>query len=242
MNFRSILFASACLAATAAYGATPNYTPMKIIQTEPVTFPREVTVLGLTTGEAHVAIQIDENGKLTDSLVTAYTHPKFAEHAVHALNRWRYEPAIVNGERRGATADLTFSFETKGLVVVDLSVSAYVELRNIQLRPSAYSYSAKRLSQLDRIPTPAKVVQPGYPAEAAQQGRSAVVTVFFYIDEQGRVRLPAVDRTEGQANDAFAASAIGAVSQWQFEPPLSRGKPVLVAARQEFNFKPAAAK
>jgi TonB family protein len=241
MNFRPLVLISACLTATIAWAADQNYIPMKILQTDPATFPREVTALGLTTGEAHVSIQIDEAGKLTDLLVTGYSHPKFAEHAVIALKRWKYEPAMLNGKPHSATVDLAFNFETKGMVVVDMTVSSYVELRNLQLRPGAYGYAACRLSQLDRIPTPTKVVQPGYPVDSSNQRRAAVVTVYFYIDEQGRVRLPAVSPDEGETNNSFAAAAIDAVSQWQFEPPLSHGTPVLVAARQEFKFRPTAA-
>jgi TonB family protein len=161
-----------------------------------------------------------------------------AESAVQAIKKWEYEPAWVRGESRSATVDLTFQFENRGMVVVDLNVSSYVQLRDVQLRPGAYTYGVKTLRQLDRIPTPTKVVHPLYPAEAAQKQQSAVVTVQFYIDEKGRVRLPAVSRDTSERYGAFAAAAVNAVSEWQFEPPLSRGQPVLVAARQDFNFKP----
>lgn len=239
MKTHSLLALSLSLLATVTFAATPDYKPMKVVQTEPVVFPRQLTDLGVTTGEVHVAVQIDENGKLTDHLVTGYTHPKFAESAVDALNRWRFEPAIVNGQPRSATVDLTFVFETRGMVVVNMTVSSYVEMRTMQLRPGANSYSVCRLSELDSIPTPAKVVTPGYPMEAAKQHQSGTVTVFFYIDEQGRVRLPAVSRESSEQSEAFAAAALEAVSQWQFEPPMSKGRPVLVAARQDFNFRPA---
>jgi hypothetical protein len=35
----------------------------------------------------------------------------------------------------------------------------------------------------------------------------------------------------------LCAAAITAVEQWQFEPPVSRGRPVLVLVQQDFNFK-----
>ncbi len=215
---------------------------MKIIQTVPTVYPRDVNYLGITEGHARVAVQIDDQGKLTDYLVTAYSHPRFADAAVAAIKKWRYEPAIINGKPSGATSELTFTFESRGLVVVDLTVTSYVELRNYQLQPEAYAYSAHRLSELDRIPTPTKVVQPVYPLDASNQRRPAVVTVYFYIDEQGRVRLPAVDRMTSETDSAFAVAALNAVAQWKFEPPLSKGVPVLVAARQDFKFNPGTAK
>lgn len=240
MNFRSLLiFLSSLTCFVGVMPAALDYSPMKIIQTVPVAFPMEVSQLGITSGDVGVAISIDQTGKLTDYLVTAYSHRKFADRAVDALKRWRFEPAIINGDPHSATAELTFHFETRGPIIVNLSLSSYMELLNFQLRPTAYSYSACRLRELDRIPTPTKVVQPGLPPAAKNLTTKLVVTVHFYIDEQGRVRLPAVGRESSQSAEAFAAEALAAVSQWEFEPPLSHGRPVLVAARQDFNFTPA---
>ena len=242
MKFSHLLIVSSGLALSvsgfAAAPAPADYVPMKVIQTERIIYPRRAIQLGITTGEVHVSLQVDETGKLTDVLVTAYTHPVLAESAVQGLKKWRYEPAWLGGEAMSATVDLEFQFESRGLVVVDLSINSYVELRDLQLRPGAYTYKACTLREHDRIPTPSKVVQPLYPYEAAQKQQSAVVTVQFYIDEEGRVRLPAVSRATSEKNGAFAAAAVNAVSQWQFEPPLSKGQPVLVAVRQDFNFNP----
>ena len=226
------------LNASAAVPATTDYVPMKVVQTDEVIYPRRASEIGVTSGEVHVSVQVDETGKLTDQLVTAYTHPLLADTVVHALKRWKYEPAWIHGQPRSATVDLTFVFENRGLVVVDLTVSSYIQLRDVQMRPGAYRYHACTLRELDRIPTPTKVVQPGYPVEPAKMQQPVAVTVLFFIDEQGRVRLPAVSRETSETSDTFAAAAVNAVSQWKFEPPLSKGMPVLVAARQEFNFKP----
>ena len=53
------------------------------------------------------------------------------------------------------------------------------------------------------------------------------------IDETGAVRLPAI---ETAGNPYLMDQAISAVRTWKFEPITSRGQPVLVVARQEFNF------
>lgn len=214
-----------------------DYVPMKIIQTEPVVYPHAAKDLGIATGEAQVAIQIDDKGKLTDYLVTAYTYPAFAEAAVVALKRWEYRPAYLHGEGRSARADLTFTFESQGLVLVDLTVSSYVEQRNYQLHPGTYAFHVCTLRDLDRIPTPTQVVKPLYPREFA--GKAVKVVVQFYIDKDGQVRLPAVDSETGAAHDALSAAAVQAVTEWKFEPPVSKGRPVVVAVRQEFNFKAA---
>ena len=242
MNARSLLILTGILCwPLVGRAAIPGYSPMKVIQTDNVVYPAEATQLGIISGQVTVAVQIDETGKLADLLVVSYTHPKFAERAVNALKRWRYEPAYIDGAPRSATAELAFNFETQGIVVVNLDVNSYMEQRNYQLRPSAFSYRACRLRDLDRIPTPTKVVQPNYSEALAKTKQSpVVVTVHFYIDEHGHVRLPAVSRESSQGNEVLAAAALDAVSQWEFEPPLSHGQPVLVSARQDFNFVPVA--
>ena len=243
MNLRVLLFlVSAFGLALPGWSAIPaDYVPMKVIQTDAIVFPRRATELGIRTGEVHVSVEVDEKGKLTDLLITGYTHPILAETATQALKRWQYEPAWLHGEARSATIALVFSFESQGMVVVDMNVNSYVAMRDLAMRPNAYTYSARTLRQLDRIPTPAKVVQPINPRNPSNHTPVAV-TVVFFIDEKGNVRLPAVSRETSETYDVFAAAALAAVSQWQFEPPLSQGKPVLVAARQEFKFQPAPAK
>ena len=234
-----LLFAASLLlpAGLTAQMPAPEYVPMKIIQTEPVIFPRAAKDLGITSGEAQVAVQIDESGKLTDCLVTAYTYPAFADAAVVALKKWEFRPAYLRGEARSATADLSFKFESRGLVVVDLNVSTYVEQRNYQLHPYSYAFHACSLRELDRIPTPTKVVKPLYPRNFAD--KDVTITVQFYIDEDGHVRLPAVSRATGAAHDSLSAAAVQAVAAWQFEPPVCRGHAVVVSAKQDFNFRAA---
>lgn len=242
MNVRILFFLLAGVVfPLVATAAGRGYVPMKIIQTEPVQYPRDVSALGVTEGQAQVALQIDEKGKLTDVLVIGYTHKSFADAALQAIKQWSFEPAWIDENPHAATASLTFSFETKGMIVVDLTVNNVLEVQKLRARSDFYGWWACTLSQLDRIPTPTKVVKPRYPADASNKLRPAVVSVHFYIDQEGKVRLPAVSRETSQKNDEFAAEALEAITQWQFEPPLSRGKPVLVSATQDFNFRPSEA-
>jgi TonB family protein len=227
--------------APAVFGqfATPNYEPMKVIQTESVVFPKDALTFGLRSGTVRVAIQIDSDGKLTDYLATIYTHPAFADAAIAALKNWRFVPARIHGITLSATADLTFNFETEGVVVVDMSILTVAELFHYKITPNAMAFSACTLSQLDRTPTPVKIVKPEYPEKLARSSHGGHVTVEFYIDEQGRARMPSVNRQTIEANEELAATAVMAVEQWRFEPPLLNGKPVLTLAEQDFSFKPS---
>ena len=195
--------------------------------------------IGIKSGAASIAVAIDDTGKMTDYVVTAYSHPGFADSALAALKKWRFEPARVHGSPRNAKVDLTFRFEVEGVVVVSMTPMTYSELLRFKIFPNSMAYSACTLGQLDRIPTPKKVVKPVYPNALALSSRGGRVSVDFYIDQEGHVRIPSVSKETNEANQQLAAIAVTTVAQWEFEPPMSKGKPVLVLARQDFDFKPA---
>jgi TonB family protein len=234
------------LGAIALFGApalpalpgVPDYVPVKVNQTPEAAFPSALIPMGVKSGSASVAVAVDDNGQVTDYLVTAYTHPAFAESAVAAIKKWKFEPAMIHGIARNSKSDLTFRFQMEGVVVMTMSAFSYDEMLLLKLAPGSFAYRACTLGELDRIPTPTKIVNPAYPTRLARGG-GGHVQVGFYIDEQGHVRMPSVSIETNEANEELAAIAVTAVSQWQFEPPVSKGRPVLVLARQVFTFDPS---
>jgi TonB family protein len=218
----------------------PDYVPVKVNQTQEAVYPPHMVDVGVKSGSASVAIAVDDAGRLTDYLVTAYSHPAFADSAVAALKKWTFEPAMFHGFPRNSKTDLTFRFQVEGVVVVTMTSLSYAEMLNLKLAPGSMAYRACSLSELDRIPNPTKIVNPVYQNKLAQSSRGGHVLVGFYIDELGHVRMPSVSRETNEANEELAAIAVMAVEQWQFDPPTSRGRPVLVAAQQDIHFKPSA--
>jgi TonB family protein len=233
-----LLLASLCIAfaARAQVGFT-GYVPVNIRQTAEAVFPRQLIPLGIKTGVASVAIAVDDKGQLTDYLVTAYSHPAFADASVSALKKWKFDPAMIHGNPRNSKADITFNFAVEGVVVVSVSSLSDSEIIKYRLAPLSQAYAACTLSQLDRIPTPTKIVNPSYTGRLARSSRGGNVSVQFYIDEQGHVRMPSVSEDTIESNEELSAVAIEAVGKWQFDPPLSKGRPVLVLAQQDFTFK-----
>jgi len=226
-------FAPACLAALPT-DPSPENEGIGINQTDVLVYPFEMTNSGVLAGEVRVVVSVDVNGKLSDALVVGYTNVRFAEAAVSALKRWSFTPALVNGQPLASRANVLFIFKnTTGVTVERLSGLAYSSLA--QSKNDHYAYLACQLRDLDRIPIPVRVVPP-VSSKSGLRGARHTVTVEFYIDEEGHVRIPAIGRDE--ANDAYAAAAVSAVEQWQFEPPLRKGRPVLVLAKQDFTFVP----
>ncbi len=202
-----------------------------IRQTSVLVYPPMMLYEAIYSGEARVVISVDADGDLTDCLVTGYTHKAFADAAVDALKRWRFEPARARGTARAARTEVHFLFRDRGVIVQNLPGAMEQRMIMGELR-ERYSFSPCKLGELDRIPTPVQVVSPMVP----KTSRPRSVTVAFYIDQEGRVRMPAVSRES--ADDEYAAASVAAVEQWRFESPLRKGQPVLVYAEQEFTFQP----
>lgn len=231
------LFCSALWLAVPANAQIGGFQPtardtLTFIQTEEPVFPTSLQNTRVMNGEARVAIDVDQKGQLTDWLVTGYSRKEFADSAVAALRNWRYESPRLNGEPWAAVQELHFDYSRTGVVI---NVTSFEAMGNTldELAKSKYVYRTFTLRELDRIPTPITVVTPiAPPLDPKQEKRT--VTVEFYIDEVGRVRLPSVTRAD--AGDLYAATAMAAVKQWRFEPPLYRGRPVLVLVKQTFTF------
>jgi TonB family protein len=214
----------------------PEWQSLKILQTVDPIFPYRFQELGVTNGEARVAINTDATGKLVEWLVVGYTRLEFADAAVEAIKQWKFEPARLRGEPVGTTVELLFYYEARGVVVSTVNPVDRVDAFISRIIGEHYVYQPCSLRELDRIPTPVVTVKPQYPGELADKGVKGKVTVDFYIDETGAVRLPAVSVKD---NGELTALAVEALRQWKFEPPTRNGRPILVKASQVFNFGPS---
>ena len=194
-------------------------------------YPSKMLENGVDSGEVRISISVDSTGTLTDCLLTAYTEREFADVALAAIKRWRYRPAKAGGSPTASRSDLVFEFRNSG-VVVQAMAAAQLRRAYFSSLNERYEYKPCQLRDLDQIPTPIHVVSPSVNSD----DNVHTVTVEFYIDEQGIVRMAAVPRES--AGDLYAAAAVSAVEQWRFEPPLRKGEPVLVLAQQVFNFRP----
>ena len=212
-----------------------NFERLRLKNQDVPLYPFELVQSGVREGQVCIAFSVDVNGKVDDGLAVAYTHPEFARVALAAVRRWTFEPARLSGQPIATATEVNFNFEVQGTVVVSMTAgeafSAWVNKLH-SLNESSYP---RTLRELDRIPVPITAPSPGYPKVYAERGHVGDVTVNFYIDEKGAVRLPAVEN----GNDPeLAALAIDAIQRWKFEPPTSRGVPVLTKTSQVFRFRP----
>jgi TonB family protein len=231
MTFGALLFGS-LLGQDAS--STAGWQSMKILQTVNPVYPSHLLEVGVMEGKARIVISTDEKGKLLDWLVVGYTQPAFAEAAVVAIKQWRFEPARLWDEAVGINTELEFDFKASGVVVTLASLSDVIEGRFLSILKGGYVYKPCPLQSLDKIPEPVSVVTPKYPTALADKGVKGAVTVEFYIDENGLVRMPTVSPKD---NSVLTALAIESLGQWKFTPPTSKGRAVLVKASEVFDFE-----
>jgi len=189
-------------------------------------FPAGLDYEDIRTGDADVAIEVDSTGKLADCLVTACTRKQFGEEALRAVRQWKYQAGPVGGQRSGWVRHISVHFETTGIKVVSVSPFKPVILGLLVEREDATLYRAYSPKELDRIPPFTHFVAPQGP-------HAGVVTVEFYVDETGAVRLPAVHHP---TDPDLESAALEAVSQWHFAPPLRKNAPVLLKVTQDLRF------
>ncbi len=189
--------------------------------------PRAALEAGVTDGMVRVVISVDPDGKLSDFLVIAYTHPAMGDAVAAVLKQWKFEPPTYHGQPVSVQREITFNFTNHGVVLSEDMQSFYATYLGT-IFPGLDAHQPATMRDLDRIPTPLKTATPLVP-----KGTKGHVVVQFFIDETGTVRMPSIIQSDGQA---LSDAAVQAVSTWRFEPPTARGRPVLVRAEQVFHF------
>lgn len=227
---RSVALSVLGVLATSGLGAAVE--SVKIVPTLMPQFSPVLLDMGITEGKVALVVDISAEGKLTDWLVLGYTDPQMVRTCVEALMDWDIKPARIDGQAVPAQVELTIAITAEGVVISRSGPQVFDDtFRRITGNPIKYKLSPA--PALDRVPVAINAVAPKYAQEAAKQGVTGKVEVHFYIDEKGAVRMPAV---KAGAHPYLAEVAVSAVREWKFEPPTSKGNPVLIAASQEFNF------
>lgn len=225
-----------CLLALLTLAATQGGAALEPVRLEPDSvlprLPASLQMQAFTHGRVELAIDVSTEGRPTDSLVLGYTHEALMKSCLEALSTWRFSPAKLEGKPVPSQIEITFNFSVDGIVVSSNMLDESF-VRSLRGDEDRLIYRARFNGEVDRTPARVNGAAPKYAAAALQQGVRGKVQVRFYIDESGNVRMPSVD---SGVPPYLAARAIEAVRDWKFEPPVSNGRPVLVAASEEFNF------
>lgn len=200
-------------------------------------FPRNLINQGYAMGEVHLALDINYDGELRDWLVTDTTHPDFVAAIENVIDDWRFSPPYINGENRSVVGHLKIDFTVKS-AVISLDTTTFLSARFAELT----QYSSERVtladpSTLDAKPYPISQITPAVPQEVLRENDGTRAIFTFYLDESGQVRIPSLSQTDGNPDIGMLVAAQDALSQWRFEPPTVRNRPVKVKLSQTFVFK-----
>lgn len=206
--------------------------PIRIRQPVSPIFPEALARMFPNGGHARILIMVRADGELAEWLVTGYSAPPFKMQAEETLKTLTFEAARLAGEPIAATTEIRFRFEARGLLVSLTQEQAFNRLTQSPF-DSPEAYRPYPIGALDRVPAALYTEAPSYPKEVAAEGITGNVTVDFYIDEGGAVRMPSVSHYEPMP---LPIAAVRAIRRWKFEVPMHQGKPVLAQARQVFHF------
>lgn len=230
--YKRNLFSLVLVLLTPLVYGVENFESVKVLSTQLPTYPVRLVSEGILEGYAQVVVRVDEKGELTDVYQSTYSHPEFGRLAEKYIKLWTFEPAKLNGEPLSVIKSMDFNFEDKRGVFSLLPMEAAV----MKMKVGDSDPRGKRIyspQELDEAPVLLDSETPLFPEEFKGQGVSGKATVIFYIDEKGEVRMPHVVEN---SEDVFGMTALLSVRKWKFKPPLAKGKPVTVLARQTFKF------
>jgi len=229
MNAKTIL---AIVALCAAVQLPAAFEPVGVVVTLEPQLSARLRMEGLNDARITFAVDVDAEGKLLDWIVVEASHADLIKPCSEAIQRWRYTPAHYDGARVPARAQFTLNISQSGAVISRTTLdtlSDFVE----RLAGRPLDYRICRADELDRPLAALTKVSPAYGRDAEQLGVGGRVNVYFFVDEQGRVRLPAVP---AETHPYLSGIAVKAMREWTFPPPTRAGRPVTVSAVQVFEF------
>jgi TonB family protein len=196
-------------------------TPPRVVKQEAPIYPRAMRSSRIK-GEVLVAFVVDTKGNVVNPVVARSNNTAFDEPAIEAVLKWKFEPAVVDGQPVNTRifVPIIFDFsDGSGREAVTVDTPG----RKAQERlPEALRY--------DVAPKPRGMVRPVYPYSLLRDNRKGKATVFFVIDQLGNVEeLKVVEATEPEFGLALAA----AVETFKFEPALKDGHPTQASLKIE---------
>jgi len=189
---------------------------------------------GRVEGHANVAFRVNELGKVCQLSVTESSRPEFGYAVAALVEASEFMPALKNGKPTNAVLRFEQKFEWFAFwAVLTDREKREVDLLSLEEKHPEKIFSAKKL---DAPLKPIFQRAPVFPSSVTGRLSRGDAKIEILIDEEGSVHLARIVDT---TDPAFGYAAVQAVSDWRFEPPKVRGKPVLARVKVPFEFKSA---
>jgi TonB family protein len=185
----------------------------------------------VTQGTVVVAFERGARNRAGDVLVLESTDSRFADAALDAIREWRFAAHASGGGVVEDAPVVRFLFTTGSIAVVPLTAGPRTGDRRTIRADSAVELP--NFSHLDAPPKALASPAPGFPVALRGRLSQGTVVVKYFVDPQGKVRLPVV---VSASDPAFGAAALAAIREWRYEPPRIDGRPVVALERHSFHF------
>jgi len=201
-------------------------------------FPQSLKNEGYSSGTVNLIVEIDEFGELRDHIVSETTKKEFADAVERVIHTWDFDPPKWQDTSVPVITRIKVNFESHGDVVsFDLSSGLmYKMIGSGFMQDTHKQQNLVPVNHLDALPSPIIVVNPLIPNELLADNLGTNGTFSFYIDQNGQVRMPALEKVDGEVDSRLLSAVQDALLQWKFDPPTANGKPVVVQVFQQFNF------
>ncbi len=186
--------------------------PPKIILRPNPAYPEEAKQKGVQGGVV-IEVTVNEKGEVWDARVVR-GESLLQNAALEAVRRWRFSPALLNGNPVPILAHVEMEFRLD---------SASAPAKSRPIRVDEKIHAAKLLYQ----------VQPEYPEEAKRLRIEGEVILRITVDEGGAV----IDAHPMSGHQLLTDAAVQAVRQWKYSSTLLNGEPVKVEATVTISFK-----
>ena len=207
------------LSATPVLETLAENTPPRLRNPSLIEYPWGLANLhGIYNGYAVIRFHVDADGNPSDFICIETNHPGLGDVAIAGIQRSGLRPAMENNQPTEVITTLRVDFMPGGGAAVEVS-----------------SLDHKIASPRD-LDEPLRFrVEPVPFVAVDDEGNpfSGEARVEFFIDRDGSVKLP---RVLSATNEHVAQVAMRTVREFQFAPPLRRGKPVPVRVVQPFRF------
>jgi TonB family protein len=198
-------------------------------------FPDYVQLTGNSKGIVTVAIGRDAEGYVTDVLVLTSTHAQLSRSVVDAVKKWKFAlPANLAPAGKEIYPVVRFVFSAQGIAVVSALTGSLDSKERADVDDSPVLLPS--FANLDSVPQPINHPLPTFTGSAAARAVGSTATVRYFVDEEGKVRVPVV--TECSSPEVGQA-ALSAVEQWTYEPPRAAGHATIALETGVFTFAPS---
>jgi TonB family protein len=203
-------------------------TPPRVIRRSqvPPIYPAAMKTGGIR-GEVLLAFVVDKEGTVRNPVVVRSNNPAFDEPAIEALLKWKYRPALVDGQAVNTRMSISMFF----------NVNDGREAVTVESLMQKAQHPMQEGAGYDVAPKLRGIVNPVFPYALLRDGRKGRANALLTVSPAGDVvQAEVVQATLPE----FGLALVAAAETFKFDPALKDGHPIQAVLRIEQEFSPQA--